>query len=137
VAVPLGFVVGLLATPFLGDPSSSGLIVIGFVVGLAIGTILSWFWLRWGLILPATAVGRPMTMGDSWNATKQHSGAIFTAVLILIALNLVVSLVVGFVLGDNIVTAILGLVINWISLMIGISILTTLYGLVVEGRVLD
>jgi len=137
VSIPLGFVLGFALVPFVSDPTSAGAMIAGFGIGLILGTLLSWLWLRWGLILPATAVGRPLTMSESWNATKPLSGAIFTAVLILIALNLVVSLVIGLVLGDNIVTAILGLIVNWISLMVGISILTTLYGHVIEGRVID
>lgn len=137
ISIPLGLVMGFAMVPFVRDPTSAGAQIMGFGIGLILGTLLSWLWLRWGLILPSTAVERPMTMSESWNATKPLSGPIFTAVLILIALNLVVSLVVGMLLGDNIVTAIIGLVVNWISLMIGISILTTLYGHIVEGRPID
>jgi len=137
ISIPVGLVLGLTAAALIGGPDAAGAPVAGFAVGLILGSFLSWLWLRWGLILPATAVARPMTMSESWNATRPLSGAIFTALLILVALNLVVSLVVGLVLGDNIVSAIISLVIDWISLMIGISILTTLYGHIVEGRPID
>lgn len=137
IAIPLGFVLGLAVFPVASGLSSDGAMIASVGLVLVLATILFWMYLRWGLVLPAIAVGRPMTMSDSWNATKPLSGAIFIAILILVALNLVVSLVVGLVLGDNIVSAIISLVIDWISLMIGISILTTLYGHIVEGRTID
>lgn len=131
-AIPLGFLMGLVAMPLVRDdgPGIAAMLLIGVVTG----TILSYLWMRLGLILPAVAVGRPITMGESWAQTSAHSGAIFVTVLVIMALNIGVGLLFEFVMGPGTVSAVLSTVVDWISIMVGISVLTTLYGVIVERR---
>ncbi|SHJ01610.1 hypothetical protein [Wenxinia saemankumensis] len=138
-AIPLSFVTGLVAAPFIGaDPGAGTAPAPGFgpafVIGVLFAAVLTWLWLRFGLILPATAVGQPMRMGESWARTKPAAGAIFLATLILMAITFAAGIVVDLALGGTILATILSLLVNWVSLMVGISILTTLYGHLVEGR---
>jgi hypothetical protein len=135
VAIPLGMIAGFVAFPLIGSGPPSGMdLVILVIIGIVVGSVLSWIWLRLGMVLPAVAIGRPMTMGDSWGRTASHSGAIFVAVLILAALNVGVGTLMGHVLGNNAVSFAISLIVDWITIMVGISILTTLYGVIIEGR---
>jgi len=136
ISIPLGFLVGLVMIPFMNG-AESVLFAAAMVVGLLMGTILAYFSLRFALVLPAISVDRPISFGDSWSITGRLSGAIFGAVLILTFLNIAIVGILGLVLGDNVIAAILGLIVDWVSLMVGISILTTLYGHLVEGRTID
>lgn len=135
-AIPVVFLLGLVAAGFMNAANSfNTAILIGAIVGLIMGTILSWLWYRMAVILPATAVEKPMTIGDGWRATAPVSGTILKAVLILVALNIGASVISEFVLQNVLILqAAFDLVVSWVTMMVGVSILTTLYGHIVEGR---
>ncbi|RYG91344.1 hypothetical protein EU803_09635 [Loktanella sp. IMCC34160] len=136
IAIPLFFIVGLLgAGVMMGGGGMGGAMVVGTIIGLGIGAVLTWLWFRFAIVLPGTAIGKPMKAGEGWNATKALSGTIFQASLIIVGINIVASLVVGVVsAGVPILGAILNLGVTWVTLMVGASLLTTLYGHIVEGR---
>ena len=146
IAIPVGIVFGLLMSPLfmLAGPSMQsgglasglpiGIIIIGGIFGVVTGSVLSWFWMRCGLVLPSLAIGKPMRIGESWTATKPMAGTIFVAVIILSLINIGATLLLEVIFRSGFVYEILSLIITWISLMLGVSILTTLYGHVVEGR---
>lgn len=137
LSIPLGMVMALAVQPMADGAGDDGALAVVVILGIVFGTILSYVWMRLGLILPAVAVGRPIPMGESWRLTASLSGAIFVAVLIIMALNVGASAVLGLVLGDGTVSAILSIIVDWVSIMVGISVLTTLYGVIVERRALD
>jgi hypothetical protein len=134
IAIPTGIVAGLVSAPFVSQNPGTGALVALLIIGTLVAAFLSWVWLRLGLILPAAAVGKPMGMGESWSATARISGAIFVAALIMFAISGVVSFLLASVFGEGTAGTILGLIVNWISVMVGISVLTTLYGHLVEDR---
>ncbi|MEM7644287.1 MAG: hypothetical protein AAF366_17435 [Pseudomonadota bacterium] len=110
---------------------------------------------RLGLILPAGAVGKPITMGEAWEASKGHSTTVVLLAIItfIASLMLQIPTAVDAVLSGAVdpasdpaqaleattspVSLVYNLVINWIVLVVGVSILSTLYGHFVEGRPLD
>ncbi len=136
----LGIVVGL------------GTIALGALVGLALFTVPvlmiagiiivsvagAWAFYRLSPILPACAIGNRLGMKEAWAATKPHSGAILGAMVIF-----VVSIFALAFAGAAVATVIpfLGgvmlLAFNWLYILLGISFLTTLYGVAVEGRSID
>lgn len=128
IAIPVLLVFGLLAGPFANS------LVMLLIFNAVLGTLFGWIYLRLALLLPGTAVGKPISMGDAWRASGRMSGAILQAAFILVVLNVLVSFVFGAALGGNIVGTILNLIVSWVTLMVGISMLTTLYGHLVEGR---
>lgn len=128
IALPVLFVLGL----FIGALMNSQLLL--FALNIAVGALFGWVWLRLALLLPGTAVGKPISMGDAWGASSRLSGPIFQAAVILVALNVLISLVFGAALGGNIVGDLLNLIVTWVTMMVGISMLTTLYGHLIEGR---
>lgn len=136
IAIPLFFIIGLLgAGVAMGGGGMGGAMIVGAVIGLVIGAILTWLWFRFAIVLPGTAIGKPMKIGEGWSATKALSGTIFQATLIIVAINVVATLVVAVVsAGVPILGAILNLGVTWVTLMVGASLLTTLYGHIVEGR---
>jgi len=134
VAVPLAAVVGLVMTPLMSAPSTAGAFF-GLFVTVVLGTVMSYFWFRVAVVLPGTALGKPLTIGQGWAATAIIKSAIFSAALILVLLNVGVTILLGPIMaGMPVVGTVINIIVNWATLMVGVSILTTLYGHVIEGR---
>ncbi|MFZ7091019.1 hypothetical protein [Primorskyibacter sp. 2E233] len=98
----------------------------------------SYFFFRLGVMLPAGAIDRKMKLAESWNATKDKDGAIVVLALIMMAGAFVLQ-IPSLVNGDpsSPISLVYDLVTGWFATMIGVSILTTLYGHYVEGRDID
>ena len=137
IGIPIFFVAGALIALFV-DPATiaaGGFSLPTLIIGIAAGAAMMWFWFRFAVVLPGTAIGKSMTLGEGWAATARIAGPIFVAVLIMIAINFVVGELVGAVFGaTGALSAIVQIIVQWISLMVGASMLTTLYGHLVEGR---
>lgn len=137
IALPLLFIVGL----FIGPAAAAGVSGFSFfalVMGFIVGIVLTYFWFRWAVILPSTAVGKPMGLSEAWSQTAAISSTIFQTAVIVTALKIAASTLVSlFYVALPLVAFACDLVVNWATLMVGVSILTTLYGHVVEGRPLS
>lgn len=115
-------------------------------IATIIGMVLTY---RLGLILPAGAVGRPMNVAEAWRATTGQSATVVLLALMTFALSLLFQLpalldapeaVEGA--GEGLaapgpIAVIYELVVTWILLMLGVTLLSTLYGHFVEGRPVD
>lgn len=131
IGFAIGLVVGLVISPFM----SSSPLIAGLILVIMVRVPLSWVFYRYCLVLPAAALGEPMRLAESWAKTATISGGLFRLVLIITAVS-----VIGEILGNLMSEA--GLIVSlgftlayqWSVLMISISILTTLYGHLVEGR---
>jgi hypothetical protein len=135
-----GIIVGLIAL-------AGGLVVMG--LAMAMGPLVATVGLlvlalpifivgyRLAPLFPAAALGRKTSIGEAWASTRGAAGAfIVLAILSTIAsaaidlpANLLRMLPAGGMLSLLWLT-----VTGWIKLMIGVSILTTIYGHYVEGR---
>lgn len=104
------------------------------VLGIGLALYFSYMWLRLGLVLPATALGRPMGFAEAWRSTGGHANAILGTGALLIVINSGVALVSSIM--PTAVSLLLDLVSSWITVMVGTSVLTTLYGVIVERRTL-
>jgi hypothetical protein len=138
---------------YIGRTLLLGLIYFGaaFVLYIVVGLIMPvlmvpaatilWFLIfyRAGVILPAGAIEKPIQLGEAWSATKGQTGTIILLALMTFALALVLQIPGGLTSGDglNVVSMLYGLVTGWIILMVGVGVLSTLYGHFVEGRSLD
>jgi hypothetical protein len=129
MTIPAGFVLGLIMA--ILQEAGTGLLST-LILGLAL--YVSYMWLRFGIVLPATAVSRPMGITEAWRATAPYATPILGSSVILILINTGISLV-GAILPAPL-AGLLSLATSWITLMLGISILTTLYGVIVERRTL-
>ena len=131
----VGFAIILMMMPlglaFLLGPVGVLIFVVGAFLILVIGY-------RFLVMLPAAAIGKPLSMGAAWEDTRGASGAI---VLMLILVGLVqvgTDIVVALAMAASVV---LGLVVQMatamILMLVNVSLLTTLYGHFVQGRPID
>jgi hypothetical protein len=131
VGIPVGLIGGAAAGPF----AAGGGVLIALVVIVLMASILTYVWLRFGIVLPAAAVGQPMPLLAGWKISGPIGGTIFTVSLVLVALNLGINMTVPPLLGGiPIIGQLVTLAVSWTTLMVGASILTTLYGHLVEKR---
>ena len=129
--LPLFFLVGLLAMPMM----MAGEGFAGMLVFVGISGFLTFLWLRIAIALPSVAVGKPITMGDAWRASKPASGTMFGVALLLMAINGLATLVTAQISQIlPLVGFVLDVAVQWTVLMLGVSILTTFYGHLIEGR---
>jgi len=99
------------------------------------GTIVAVLYLRMALVLPAVALNDRLTIGQAWQETSGQTGPIIVLALALASINMVVPMVISFAFGDLVWInfALMGLY-QWFYFMLGISILSTLYGHIVQKR---
>lgn len=146
-ALIVGFVTGILGMvfgPFFASSLAStatadslSLLGSSLLIGLALGLIVAVIYLRMALTLPAIALDEGMTIGKAWEATSGYTPAIFVLALVLAFINVVVSLGLEMALGgaesDWFYMAVSGLY-QWFFFMLNISVLSTLYGYIVQKR---
>ncbi len=106
--------------------------LIGFLVTII---PLVYIFYRLSPALPAAAIGRKMSLADAWSATAPAGSAIFT-IAILGALAGIIFEIPSMIDSNpgSIINLVYSHVTGWIVMMIGISVLTTIYGVYVEGR---
>lgn len=131
VSIPIMFIVGLLIAGLSG---MGGVGLFGLLSVLATA-ILGWIAMRLSLVLPATALSQPMGFKESWSATSSVSGTVFALTIALSILNLILTRVVGALIPEPLIlTGSLQLVFSILMALVSASVLTTLYGTLVEGR---
>ena len=112
--------------------SVSVMVALGTIYGVALTVVFY----RLSIILPASAIGRPISIGEGWRATE---GTLFTIIVLVIVAD-IAQMIVQFVVGLLMVFPVLGFAINLLTSfaigMLNASILTTLYGHYIEGRAL-
>lgn len=87
------------------------------------------------VILPAAAVGRKMSLGEAWEATRGYAPTIILAYVIFIIMAIIFGGIIGGIAAfTGFVGALLMIAIEVALTMIGFSFLTTIYGVTVEGR---
>lgn len=133
IMLAFSIVVGLVLSPllFLG-PIGAILMPIIFI---SLALIVDY---RLGLVLPARAIGQRLTFGEAWEATKGQSGTILVLAIIS-AVAAVLITVPGMVLAlipgiGGILALLWQMATGWITLVVGVSLLTTLYGVYIEKR---
>ncbi len=93
---------------------------------------------RLATILPAAAIGRPLTLVQAWEATRGSAGAILGLLVVTVMVQVLLQVISGLSL---VVFAPLGILFQifatWAMSLVNVSILTTLFGHYVEGRSLD
>ncbi|MBD3679754.1 MAG: hypothetical protein HUJ27_15315 [Rhodobacteraceae bacterium] len=127
VVMIVGFVLAAIS-PHIG-PVIAGLL--GFFLFFAI-------FYRLTPVLPAIAIEKRVSFGESWTATGGQTGTIILVALILTVLSVLFSL--PSLMSSQInpyIDLIYSLVTNWVVTMFGVSVMTTLYGHYIEGRALD
>ena len=73
-------------------------------------------------------------MGEGWRALRAHCKPLIPLSVGLTLLQLIPELITSRLHLPPLGASALDLVVNWVSTMVGLSILTTLYGHYIEGR---
>lgn len=135
IAIPLFFILALVFGVNPMEMAAGGGAGGGVLAEIAVELLVSYLAMRLSLVLPAVSVGQPMGFIESWRVTRPVSGAIVGVVLLLTGFNLIATLASAPLLGAlPVIGALVFMATTWITMMVGVSILTTLYGYLVEGR---
>ena len=133
LAIPLGIVAGLIAFPFMSvnGPGIIGLLLIMLITYFPLAVISY----RLATALPAAALDESGPFLAGWEATRGQNGTIAVLALITVLVMFGSSVVGLYILGGVMPLFIAWtLAFNWIATMVGLSILTTLYGHYIEKR---
>jgi hypothetical protein len=139
VALVASVIVSLVAglVPTGTAVTQNTMTAVGTLVGLLIAWPVIYVFYRLSPALPAAALGEPLGLGDAWRKMAGKGGVIFVLALISIIVSVALAWAPVYLLGLTGVAALIwGVVVQWFNLMVGISIMTTLYGHYVEGRAL-
>ncbi len=150
---------GSLVMSYIGRVILIGIVVflIAIVSGIALGAVmfavrsailltviatawtmgLSWVITRIGLILPAAALGRPMSIKESWEATKPVSGDLLVPVFFIALAVTVANQIVAALFAGSALAMIPLAILYWLQVLLNLSLMTTLFGTQVEGRPLS
>lgn len=133
----------IIAAAVMSTVSAVVLVLLGPMVavgGSMVLTMATAFYLFYRLcaILPGGAVGKPVTLGEAWAATRGTGGTILSLVILSVLALLIVQ-IPTMLSGDpnSTVSVVYGIVIGWPVMLVGSSILTTFYGHFIEGRTID
>ncbi len=132
VGAVLGTVVGTIFGSLVVDaPMALGLILLGFLVYLPVLVV----GFRLTSDLPATALGVDRPFLSGWAATKGQTADLIALAAIVVVAGVGLELI-GFYLFSQVpgVSVIWALGTGWVRMMVGISIVTTLYGHYIENR---
>ncbi len=128
IAVIVMMIAGFALGAILGNAGA----LLGVLIVVAFSVYLLY---RWGLVLPAAALGNTMSFKESWDSTALASGAIWQ--LSVVALGATFLVMLPQIMSSDLtslINQIYTYVLNWIIMMVGVSVLTTLYGVYHEGR---
>jgi hypothetical protein len=142
-AIGVGLVLGIagyIMNSLLGETMTAVLLVPG-ILALYMYAIISGY--RLSVILPAVALGRTdFRMADVWKATAGNNWRLFGLLILFMLCMLLVGLgmlaatfIFGLLgtLGLSLAIAI-QVMVNWVATILGVTLLTSLYGFFVEGR---
>jgi len=133
VLIPVMFVLGGMVA---AAATSGGGFGFGLLLTMGLSFLFSWILVRWSLILPAWSVDEKMTIGESWNVTKDVSGEILVPILGFAIIFPAIQQVI-LVLPQGIVAIAISVFVSWIQMLVNLALLTTLYGNLVQGRELN
>lgn len=135
----IGFVLSFIVSAVVGIIAIPLLNVVGvFITGLLALAAVLIVGYRLAPILPSIAIGKPITMRQAWEATNSAN----VPIIVLAVLSAVAALVIdipAFVFAmagpiGGFLAVLWTLATGWVKMIVGVSILTTLYGHYIEGR---
>jgi len=127
-AIPLGAVIGFAAA-LLNS------VLIGQALSVLMMACLGWLALRISLILPACSIDKKLTIGESWAETEQVSFVILKLTIAIGAANVLIGFLQTALFGTSgVIAGASGVVVSVLFTLISASVLTTLYGIRIEGR---
>ena len=144
-AIVLGFVQLLIAIPIalaIAVLGGAGAVVTGgantmlfVIIGVVAGVIFIWIALRLSVVLPAAALGNLMPIRESWQITTPAANVLWGVAVLLAVINTLFNYIGTAIMPvDPAMALVFQTVFFIIEGMVFISVLTTLYGHLVENR---
>ena len=130
ISVGFGIVAGLI----FGVLSVLGGLGIVLAV-LIVFFLFSQFW-RLSAALPGAALGQGGGISSIFAATRGETVTLLVLTLIYLGASLVVGILVGILSMIPVLGMLINLAFQWLAMMVGLSVLTTIYGHYVEKRAL-
>ncbi|KIN64575.1 putative membrane protein [Sulfitobacter noctilucicola] len=131
--IPVTIALGLVGMTISSNGNPSGLA--GLIFAILGSVAFVWLALRLSVVLPSAAVGRGMRVMESWALTRQSGWPLLGLALLLTGLNVLITAVTGPILpSEDVLSVVVQTAIFIIEGLVFISVLTTLYGHLVEGR---
>jgi hypothetical protein len=135
-ALLIGFVVSMVVLPFSGGSRNPNLVVL-LIVPVVMNAVILLMFYRLSPILPAAALGQDLSFAAAWDSTRGASGAFLVLGVITAAFTIGASYLGERLLGGApILLMAWQFVTTWVTVMVGVSILTTIFGHYVEKRAL-
>lgn len=133
LAIVVGLPVGVLLVSFVEVS-----LPIAILIGLPVYFLLIVSYMRLSILLPAAAIGAPISIGKAFEATKGFGGSFLLLLLSLIGFQILLQLPVSLTtLLFAPLSAIFSVVAAVLATLLNISVLTTLHGHFIEGRSVD
>ncbi|NOC45797.1 MULTISPECIES: hypothetical protein [unclassified Ruegeria] len=127
--IPMGLVAAALGEGFAG---------LSIILMIAYSVFLVVCFYRLSIILPAAAIGNPISLGEAWNNTSGVSGAILLLLLVAFLFQVLVQLAFAALAIIPVLGVLLTVFFGTLILpMINVSIFTTMYGVFIEKRELS
>lgn len=127
--IPLFIIIGVL-----GEGSASLALTIGVFYFLAVVLCIY----RLSVMLPASAIGQPITLATAWSKTEGTFGTLIVLLIVSGIFQVIVQVIFGLLMAIPVIGLALVLIPSILILpLINVSILTTMYGVYVEGRSID
>lgn len=137
VAIPLGVIAGLVLFPMMraGD---SGLGALALLFGALVYMPTAYVGYRIAPILPAAAVDRKLSLREAFYATGTSGASFIVLAVVTIGAGWLIGLPTAMLAQGSVHLALVWTaVVQWLSIMVGVSILTTIYGVYIEKRALN
>ena len=127
--IPMGLVAAALGESLAG---------LSIILMIAYSVFLVVCFYRLSIILPAAAIGNPISLGEAWNNTSGVSGAILLLLLVAFLFQVLVQLAFAALAIIPVLGVLLTVFFGTLILpMINVSIFTTMYGVFIEKRELS
>ncbi len=138
VAIPFGVLAGILAAPVMASPTAGTALSSGLILFLLLWLPVTYISYRISPILPAAALRDPLPLREAWYATGASGPAFVVLAVASVLLVWLANLpVVPLSRGARLLGFVWAFVVQWGVLLVGVSVLTTIYGLFIEKRELN
>ena len=127
LAIPVFIPVGIIA-------AATNNLFLSAIAAVPAIAVLIWVFMRLSLILPACTIGHDMKIRESWDTTKAISGTIAVLTVILALADFVINQGLALLPTASILGGLITVVVSVFYALISASVLTTLYGIAVQGR---
>jgi hypothetical protein len=132
-------ILGLVVLAIVYIVSFSNPSIVAMMMASSVGMLAGFIpvimlWLRLAVLLPAAALGLPMTMGQALGKTRGRNPMLLVLAVIMLFVFAIAMLPGRYFVDAPTMNIAFTFFIGWFQLIVAASLVTTLYGVYVEGR---